>query len=577
MALFAKLKKAFRNILPFKMDTSEYLFNYQRLWKRIVLLTSIIALAPLISIILADHKVTRNALESEFYQSTTCVVSTTEQAIESFLNECRSALDFIVRCNPLGDLDNPNRLGAILDSMQQSFDGCFVDLGVISAAGELKAYAGPLKSEHRQYNDKPWFKKVIERGVCMSSVIEGYGQTPHLIIAVKQNLPDGGFQVVRASLSISPLEKLLSGLEPGGSGDAFMVNQQAILQTHSRYHGKISDKLPFKMPPYNPAGAVIEAFNPKGEELLVGYRFIEKTPFVLMIVKNKQDLMQHWHRMRLRLLMVLAVSVTVILGVILGAASYIVRHIHMADEDRLISLHQVEYANKMASIGRMATNVAHEINNPLAIINEKAGLIQDLFTLKQQYAGDEKLSGLLASIRAAVQRAGKITKKLLTFARNFEAAVETINIEDVTREVFGFLEKEAQSRSIEIQVDVAPETPSIESDRGKLQQIFLNIINNAFAAMKDGNRLEVTVRPEKDNTIKIRFSDNGCGIPDENLRRIFDPFYSTRTKQGGTGLGLSITYNLIQEIGGDIKVTSTVGKGTCFTIALPLKTKQQEE
>ena len=137
--------------------------------------------------------------------------------------------------------------------------------------------------------------------------------------------------------------------------------------------------------------------------------------------------------------------------------------------------------------------------------------------------------------------------------------------------MLSFVEKEAQMRDIHIHVDVSPDAAPIQSDRGKLQQIFLNIVNNAFAAVEDGGQLDVQVHPLVGlSGIGLRFSDDGCGIPEEDLHRIFEPFFSTKTGKGGTGLGLSITYNLVHEIGGEIKVKSEVGKGTSFDIHLPM-------
>jgi signal transduction histidine kinase len=253
-----------------------------------------------------------------------------------------------------------------------------------------------------------------------------------------------------------------------------------------------------------------------------------------------------------------------------------VNKVYAADERRLMALHQMEYSNKMASIGRMAASVAHEINNPLAIINEKAGLVKDLFTIKKQYADDPKLYSQLDSILNSVKRAGKITKRLLTFARNLEATIEPVHLGEIIDEVLSFLNKEAEYRSLGIQVDVPDDTPVIESDRGKLEQIFLNIINNAFAAMCDGGHLSIQVNRAGAEAVAVKIQDNGCGIPKEDLQRIFEPFFSTKTSQGGTGLGLSITYNLTHEIGGKINVDSDIDKGTCFTITLPLKTQSKE-
>jgi signal transduction histidine kinase len=151
-----------------------------------------------------------------------------------------------------------------------------------------------------------------------------------------------------------------------------------------------------------------------------------------------------------------------------------------------------------------------------------------------------------------------------------DSSVEPVDIQTVISDVVGFLGKEAQYRNITINVDVPSDLPQFESDRGKLQQILLNLINNAFAAQTDGGSLSISVFRADDKSILIRVKDTGCGIPDKDLKRIFEPFFSTKTNTGGTGLGLSITYSLIQELGGAIDVISEVGVGTEFAIMLPL-------
>lgn len=572
MNLFKRIIPDFWSVRPTVPTASRYLFNYRRIWKWSVLISSVVSLVPLIFITVVDYQVTEKALASEFRSRNARVVSNTRRVIEFFLTERRFALDFIIRDNPPEALSDPTRLASILASLKGSFGGGFMDLGIIGADGKQKTYVGPYSLQHKDYHNQPWFQLVVDRGVYISDVFLGYRQVPHLIIAVKQSLPNGSFQVLRASLGIIPFENLLANMELGGLGDAFIINSRGILQTNSRYHGHVLDKLNLPVPDYHPTTRVVDALNPRKEELLIGYRFIEDTPFILMIVKQKRDLMRPWHHTRLWLILFLGFSVTLILAVILGTVTYMVRNMHLADEKRLISLHHVEYANKMASIGRMAASVAHEINNPLAIINEKAGLIKDLFTLKKSYSADAKLLGLVDSISASVKRAGNITKRLLTFARNLEASVEQIRIEDVVKEVLSFVEKEIQNRDIRIDMQVAPDTTPIESDRGKLQQIFINIVNNAFAAVDDGGSLNIKIEPKAaQRGIVIQFADDGCGIPKEEIHRIFEPFFSTKTGQGGTGLGLSITYNLVREIGGEITVDSEVGQGTCFTINLPGK------
>jgi signal transduction histidine kinase len=353
-------------------------------------------------------------------------------------------------------------------------------------------------------------------------------------------------------------------------GDAFMVNHEGILQTPSRYHGNVLEKIKLSVPEYSRKTEVLEERSRDGQNLLIGYRYIDESPFILMIVKKKDELMKPWYSMRFKLIGFLLVSVSIIMTVILGTATYMVKNIRIADEKRVLTLHNIEYSQKMATIGRLAASVAHEINNPLAIINEKAGLIQDFFILKKKYAKDQKLLGLVNSILNSVDRAGTITKRLLSFSRHLDARIETINLKQTIQEVLSFMGKEAELRPIEITVEVPEDIPAFESDRGKLQQIFLNIINNAFASMNDGGHLDIKARQEDKNAISITFTDDGCGIPKEDINRIFEPFFTTKTGQGGTGLGLSITYNLVQEIGGKIGVQSELDKGTSFIVHIPI-------
>jgi two-component system NtrC family sensor kinase len=573
MALIEKLKPAFWNIRPRSPEAAKYLFNYVRIWKLSVLLTSVVVLVPLVFITVVSYTVMSRDLETEYSLRTARIVSNARRTIDFFLGERRSALEFIVSDNQFSELHNTERLAAILESLKKSFGGGFIDLGIIEGHGKQITYVGPFALTNKDYHNEPWFRQVVEQGVYISDVFLGYRKVPHLVIAVKESLPDGSFHVLRASIGIQPFEELLAGLELSGQGDAFMINHDGILQTGSRFYGKIFDPLPLPIPQFSLTTQVVETANRESEKLFMGYRFIEGTPFILMVVKRKADLMQSWKKTRLALIVFLVGSVAISLTVILGTVTYMVRNIYIADETRLMTLHQMEYSNKMASIGRMAANVAHEINNPLAIINEKAGLIQDLFILKQQYSGDARLIGLVGSILASVKRAGKITKRLLTFARQMEGAVETVSVEQVIRDVLSFLEKAAEYSNIQIRIDALPETPPIKTDRGKLQQIFLNIINNAFAAMEKGGHLDIQVAPEPPDRIKVRIADDGCGIPADDLHHIFEPFFSTKTSKGGTGLGLSITYNLTREIGGEIQVTSEVGRGTSFTVLLPLAYK----
>jgi two-component system, NtrC family, sensor kinase len=420
------------------------------------------------------------------------------------------------------------------------------------------------------YSSQAWYREVQERSVYISDVFLGLRKVPHFVIAVKHCLPDGSSFVLRASLDMERFKGLLSELELVGMGDALIINQDGILQMPSRYQSTVLEKISLSVPEYSSKTIVYQAADREGKTLIIGYAYITDTPFVLIVTKQKAELMKPWVETRSQLIGFLAVSISTILVVIIGVSTYLVNNIYLADQKRVMVLHQVEYANKLASIGRLAAGVAHEINNPLAIINEKAGLIKDIFSFRKEYTHDSKLNGLVDSIISSVERCGTITKRLLNFARHIEVSVQKLSVKSVIQEVLGFMGKEAEYKSITISVDIPDDIPDFESDRGKLQQIFLNLINNAFAAMADGGSLEIRVSKRGDDAISIEVADDGCGISDSDMKRVFEPFFTTKSRTGGTGLGLSITYGLVQEIGGKIQVKSTVGKGTRFTIMLPL-------
>ena len=573
--MLEKLKPKFWDHVDVAAGPLHRLFNFRRIWKLAVLLTAGVALLPLIFITLIDYKVTQNSVESEVLLRTSRLVSNTRRTISFFLQERKSALDFITRDNSFETLNDSVRLEEILENLKKAFGGGFADLGVIDPLGYQRTYVGPYDLVGKDYSDYAWYKEVLERSIYVSDVFLGYRQVPHLVIAVKHEFGSGLNYVLRATLETERFNELFTNVEVSGLGDAFIINHDGILQTPSRSHGEVLKKISIPVPKYSKDTEVLEDGAPAAERLVIGYAYIEDTPFILMIVKEKAELMKPWYTTRLQLIGFLSVSVTVILLVILGVATYLVNNIFLADQKRVTMLHQVEYSNKMATIGRLAAGVAHEINNPLAVINEKAGLIKDLFTMKGQCANDEKLLSLVDSVIFSVERCATITRRLLNFMRSSEVTLKPLHIREVLTEVLSFLGKEAEYRSIEVSLNVPDDMPPIESDRGRLQEILLNIINNAFAAISDGGHVDVHVKPENERVFSVTIADDGCGIPEEDLHRVFDPFFSTKTNRGGTGLGLSITSGLVQELGGEISVRSKVGAGTSFIVRLPFKSEKK--
>ncbi len=552
------------------------LFNLRRIWYLSVLLTAGAALAPVFFLAAIDYQVTQKAIESENMLRLSSLVSNARRTLSFFLVERRSALEFLARDNSFESLSDKENLSNILRNLQKSFGG-FTDLGLIDASGRQVNYIGPYDLASADYRGQKWFEEVKARGSHTSDVFLGLRQSPHMVLAVYQDT--GGEQsfILRATIEAESIHQKLVHMETGPVSDFFVVNQKGVLQTRSRFFGPVLETMDLPVPEHTDTTQIFETRGRKGETLFVGYAYIEETPFILMAVKNKEEMMRPWFKARAQITTYLLVSVAVILLVVLAVATYLVSRIHAADQKRVAALHQVEYTNKLASIGRLAAGVAHEINNPLAIINEKAGLISDLLSPEPESRLRTKLMQQTEVISASVKRCAAITRRLLGFARHMDVSIEEVNLKEIIESVLSFLKNEAQHRAIEININFPDDLPAFKSDRGKLQQIFLNLINNAFSALENGGNVTLEASIISNDSIKVSVIDDGCGIPPEDLKRVFEPFFSTRTKKGGTGLGLSITYGLIQEIGGSINVESEVDKGTRFDIVLPLKPETKDD
>jgi signal transduction histidine kinase len=198
--------------------------------------------------------------------------------------------------------------------------------------------------------------------------------------------------------------------------------------------------------------------------------------------------------------------------------------------------------------------------------------LNDIIYSNEEFPIKEKFSKHISIITKSVERCSAITHRLLGFAKRIDTRIETIDLRTLITEVVGFLEREAKHRNITINYFIDEFLPAIESDKGQLQQVFLNIINNSFEALDDGGRVDISIHTRNEEEIVVEITDNGTGISEENINKIFEPFFTSKKEQG-TGLGLSITYGIIKKLGGDISVKSEEGKETTFKIILPIKYK----
>jgi PAS domain S-box-containing protein len=235
--------------------------------------------------------------------------------------------------------------------------------------------------------------------------------------------------------------------------------------------------------------------------------------------------------------------------------------------ERVALENQLTQADKLSSIGLLAAGVAHEINTPLAVISSYTQM------LTKQVRDDARLAPLLERITQQTFRASEIASGLLNFSRTSTTEFRETDLNQVIRDTVALIEHQMKTARIELDLDLDAALPAIHGNPGKLQQVFLNLLLNARDAMPQGGRLHVSTAAN--DHVEARVSDTGSGIAPENLKRIYDPFFTTKSapkpgERRGTGLGLAVTYGIIQEHSGKIAVESALGSGTTFSLEFPL-------
>ena len=489
-------------------------------------------------------------------------------AVQLFLAERTSMLEVLAQTAPVEILTSPGELGRVLDILNQR-QHSFVDLGIIDANGDHLAYEGPYRLEDRNYGGEPWFEETMLRGVYVSDVFLGFRGVPHFVIAIRRDDRSAPW-VLRATIDSEVFTRLVRSGQIGLTGNAYIVNRAGQYQTPPRFGGEILDQASFSPSLAPPGVNVVLREDESGRRVMTAFAWMTSKDWLLVIDRDPSEPAAPL-RQALRIELMALVIASLLVG---GAVIFHTRQLvgRLADEDRkrVASEAQLAHSARLVSLGRMAAGVAHEINNPLAAIGELAGLMEDL--IDDQFLRSVPHAALfqdnVRKIQTHVDRTREITHRLLGFARRMEPHHDSVNVNDVAREALTFIEREASFRQVELVRELDPDLPLITSDRAQLQQVVLNLLNNALDAVSEGGRIVVSSRPVDDG-IEVAVADNGTGIPEELRDRIFDPFFTTKAPGEGSGLGLSICHTIMKGLGGTLSFDITPGRGTTFRVRLP--------
>lgn len=550
--------------------------SYGHLFRRFTVLTLVCSIVPLLVVGWGLNIHYTQFAKTRIINSFKDRVANHRRFIEQFLQEQSSKLRLVAYTHTKEFLRQPANLEHVFENMNKDYPS-ITDLGVIDDQGRHLAYIGPYDLLDENYANEKWFRQVMQKGLYISDMFMGFRREPHFIIAVLRQ--EGAEKwILRATINTNVFRSLVENIRIGETGEVYLVNEEGLYQTNPRFGGAIMEKAELAVEYFDkPVKVSVYEKDTQNRfsNQIVGMAWLSQPHWMLVVKQSYSEAFAEMSRARFINLLFLYVSALCILVAAVFITRHMVKIIKKRDEEAARLNLQLMQAGKMASIGELSAGVAHEINNPVAIIMTERQILLDQFqsTAIEDNAFKEQFLASMDQIAVQAQRCKRITQNLLRFSRRTRSMVEPVELNRFVEEVIDLMEREARSSGIKFLTELDESLPPIESDASQLQQVFLNLITNAIDAHEGKSYGSIRISTRYDEAAKgvfITIADTGSGIAKKDLDRIFDPFFTTKPVGKGTGLGLSICYSIIQQLGGDITVRSEVGEGTEFVIFLPL-------
>jgi two-component system, NtrC family, sensor kinase len=540
----------------------------------------LVPIIPLVLILGIGYYYFTTSVERSTTESMKRIITDHGMMIERFLNERKADLELVLNTYGFEDLGNPEKLSRIFATLQQR-SPAFGDLGIFDEHGLHVTYVGPYPLAGIIYKDAQWFRQVMTHGTYVSDVFLGYRKVPHFIIAICRQ-EDGVPWVIRATIDTFFFNELVKHVRIGRTGEAYIMNRDGILQTDRRSGGDLMQLSPdfYLMPASEGATQHFISPDESGLKYLYITMDLKNGQWRLVVRREVADAFSEMRTAGYLILLTLVVGGAGIVLLAISLTQVILRRMQTAEQNQQQLNEQLVRATRLAELGQMAAGVAHEINNPLQIIKSEHALIEmNLQDLKAAGAlpPSEALNEIedgFAQIKKQVGRCAEITHSILKFGRQTTAHIESLALQDFIPEILLMVEKQAKVHGVRLEREIPPDLRPVSADAAQLQQVLINLVNNAIDAIVErhgveGGHLKVSAQNSKNGRVTVCVVDNGSGISPENLNKVFTPFFSTKPVGKGTGLGLSVCYGIIDSLGGEMAVRSCKNEGTSFYIHLP--------
>jgi two-component system NtrC family sensor kinase len=536
---------------------------FRRKWNTVVVALLAAAFVPLMIIGGGMYFYMSTLLKQKTIESLRVEALELKNSVDEFLAERTQDLKLIAGNVGFAGLRNSDSLQAVFLSLQQQLP-CFTDLGVIDDRGRHLAYVGPYDLLSKNYRDAEWFQIALSRGIYISDVFLGHRNVPHFVIAVKTD-GDGAAWFLRATIDTDYFNRMIAEIAAKSKAQAYLVNRRGIYQSRPHTGADLMGQSPV---------TDLKAFEgvafQEGSDSLLMTVWLEKVPWLAVVQMDRKTAFADLRRLRTIGIWVFVLAAILIAMTVLLTTNHLVSRLEFKRRSIRLLVRQLRRSNRLASAMELSYGFFFEIKDTLANIDTAAACIQDLVQ-KDHPAG---IAESLAQIRSETARSRASIDKFMRFTRMTDPMIQELKVNEVLDDLMAFLDKELRLSNIGVIRNYADSIPGIRSDPFELRQVFQNLILNAIDAIQNNGEITLTTRRQGDEVV-VTVADSGPGIPEEHLPKIFEPLFTT--KPGGTGLGLAICADILERLGGRIRVHNSPGGGACFVVTLPIRFTRPHE
>lgn len=452
-----------------------------------------------------------------------------------------------------------------------------LDVALVDSQGIVRAYAGPNVYKGTHVVPGLWLDEALERGSSISGVMSGQLGLPHFVMSKRFSQEDQAF-VLRMSLDPDVFTQMLTNVREDGV-DVFLINRKGEVVAGSG--GQVLTREQALVDPVF-LSRIGTAFWDPISNAAYSSRVMRHAGWILAARKHSPSLYRATDSAFLFLGLSIFCGGIIVFLSSLYLTGYVEKMLQQRDDEREKLREQLYRAGRLAELGEMSAGFAHEINNPLQIMKSDQAYIEMLLQDFKARAGQDadfmgdvdEMAASLNQIKLQIDRCARITHSILSFGRSGKSEAQNIDVAKFIPEVLTMIQKKIQLGNIALRVDIPPTRMVVHVDPARLQQVLLNLLNNAIYAASEVSHIRpgeilLACSAEGADMVRIAIRDNGPGIGEDQKTLIFTPFYTTKPAGSGTGLGLSVCHGIVESMKGVLDFTSVKGQGATFYILLP--------